>query len=293
LPPSKPADFFHDIIYGCEIIIQCDHMNITRAETNHTNLRILRQRITLDQEYGAKFEHIAGDRNSGADGLSHLEMSNEIPQSLLTEVYAIDELDRDNNPDFPLSMTLIKSEQDKDSKLQSLLNQERHKSNFGILTFGDHEVHTFNNKVWVPPSLQQRIFEWYHTNLRNPGVTRTLNSIGQTSGWKGMRTHVEAFIKSCDECQRHKIVGKPQYGILPLVPALKAKMPFKKVHVDCAAPLTVRVGSKASHDKIEYQIHVMSMVDAGSGWLELALIPTANSKSCAMQFDKQWLCHYP
>eukprot|EP00804_Cyclotella_cryptica_P021643 CCRYP_020648-RA/>CCRYP_020648-RA protein AED:0.79 eAED:0.49 QI:0/-1/0/1/-1/1/1/0/148 len=117
-------------------------------------------------------------------------MSDEIPPSLLTEVYAIDELDRDKNPDFPLAMTLIKSEQDKDTKLQSLLKQDRYKSNFGILTFGDHEVHTFNTKVWVPPSLQRRIIEWYHTNLRHPGVTRTLNSIGQTFGWKGMRTHV-------------------------------------------------------------------------------------------------------
>mgnify|MGYP006217509771 CR=1 FL=1 len=113
-------------------------------------------------------------------------MSNEIPLSLLTEVYAIDELDRNGNPDFPLSMTLLKSEQDKVAKLQSLLTQDCYKSNFGILTFGDHEVHTFNNKVWVPPNLQQQIIEWYHTNLCHPGVTRTLNSIGQTLGWKGI-----------------------------------------------------------------------------------------------------------
>ena len=124
-------------------------------ETKHTSLHVLHQRITLDQEYGTEFEHIAGERNTGADGLSHLTMSDEVPSSLLMEVYAIDELDRDNNPDFPLSMTLIRSEQDKDAKLQSLLNQEWYKSNFSILTFGDNEVHTFNNKVWVPPNLQQ------------------------------------------------------------------------------------------------------------------------------------------
>jgi hypothetical protein len=134
--------------------------------------------------------------------------------------------------------------------------------------------------------------EWYHTNLHHPGVACTLNLIGQTFGWKGMRTHVEAFVKSCNECQRHKIVGKPQYGILPLVSAFKVKMPYEKVHMDCAGPWTVCISSKASQDRIEYQIHVMLIVDAGSGWIELKLIPTANSKSCAMQFDKQWLCHY-
>jgi hypothetical protein len=70
-------------------------------------------------------------------------------------------------------------------------------------------------------------------------------------------------------------------------------MQFKKVHVDCAGPWIVRIGSKASKHKIEYPSHIMSMVDAGSRWLELALIPTANAKSCTTQFDKQWLCRYP
>ena len=35
------------------------------------------------------------------------------------------------------------------------------------------------------------------------------------------------------------------------------------------------------------------MVDAGTGLVELALIPTANSNSCATPFHKQWLCSYP
>lgn len=73
-------------------------------------------------------------------------MSDKIPPDLLTEIYIINELDRDINPDFPLSMPLIKAEQDKDTKLQSLLKHNHYKLSFGILTFGDHKVHTFNNK---------------------------------------------------------------------------------------------------------------------------------------------------
>ena len=88
-------------------------MNITRAETKHTSLCILPQQITLDREYGAKFEHIASERNTGTNGLSCLAMIDKIPPSLLMEVYAINELDRDNNPEFPILMTLIKSEQEK------------------------------------------------------------------------------------------------------------------------------------------------------------------------------------
>jgi hypothetical protein len=108
-----------------------------------------------------------------------------------------------------------------------------------------------------------------------------------------MRTQVEEHVKSCDECQRHKIVGKPNYGKLPLVPALRDKEPFEKVHVNCAGPWTVRVKDDLDSVESPYQIHILSMVDACSSWCELALIPTANSKSVAAQFDANWLCRYP
>ena len=107
-----------------------------------------------------------------------------------------------------------------------------------------------------------------------------------------MWIHGEAFFKSCDKCLHHKSVGKPQHGILPLMPALKAKIPLEKVYVHCAGPWTVQIRSNASKDKIEHRIQVMSMVDARTGWLELALIPSTNSRSYANQFDMQWLCCY-
>ena len=121
LAAHEACCFFHDIIYGCDIIIRCDHQNITNAETKHTNLCILCQCVTLDQDYGATFEHLAGELNAGADGLSRLEMLDKVPTAIVHDIYAIDELDRDANEDFPLAMTLLKSEQDQDEKLQELL----------------------------------------------------------------------------------------------------------------------------------------------------------------------------
>ena len=66
LVAHEACRFFHNIIYGCEILIGCDHKNITNAKTKHTNLRIFRQPITLDQDYRAKFEHLVRELNSGA-----------------------------------------------------------------------------------------------------------------------------------------------------------------------------------------------------------------------------------
>jgi hypothetical protein len=122
-------------------------------------------------------------------------------------------------------------------------------------------------------------------------VTQTISSIAAVFGWRGMHSQVEEFVKTCDECQRHKIVGKPKYGHLPLVPALRNKEPWEKVMVDSAGPWTVRIDTGLK--VVEVKIHVMSMVDSCTNWVELALIPTENSFDCAKQFDINWLCRYP
>ena len=78
-----------------------------------------------------------------------------------------------------------------------------------------------------------------------------------------------------------KIVGKLNYGILPLVPALHNKKPFEKVQLNCAGPWIVRVKDESSTQDIEYEIHILTMVDVCTNWTELALIPTAKSKTVA------------
>ena len=117
LAGHKACQFFHNIIYSCDILIQCDHKNITNIDTNLVNLCILCQQLTLDQDYGTKFEHLARNLNTGADGLSCLPMTDDLPPSLVSEIYAIDKLNQDTNLDFPLSMSLLKEEQHKDEKI--------------------------------------------------------------------------------------------------------------------------------------------------------------------------------
>ena len=113
----KACKHFHPIKYGCDVTIECDHTNITRAETQHANLCVLWQLIALDHVYQAKLEHIAGTSNTGADGLSRLHMYDTIPNILIQQIYVIDKLDRANNLDSPLSMEEIREEQNIDEKL--------------------------------------------------------------------------------------------------------------------------------------------------------------------------------
>lgn len=80
---------------------------------------------------------------------------------------------------------------------------------------------------------------------------------------------------------------------MPLVSALRDKDPFEKVHVDCTGPWTVHIKSDITGELSPYKIHILTMVDAAANWVELAMIPTANSRSCTKQFDLCWLCRYP
>jgi hypothetical protein len=47
---------------------------------------------------------------TGSNGFSPLEMTNRVPNDALLEIYAINELNRDINKDFPLAMTLLQAE---------------------------------------------------------------------------------------------------------------------------------------------------------------------------------------
>ena len=69
------------------------------------------------------FEHLASELNTGVDGLSHLEMTNQVRNDILGEIYATDELNPADKDDFPLSMMLLKTEQDNDENLQEMLRK--------------------------------------------------------------------------------------------------------------------------------------------------------------------------
>ena len=103
----------------------------------------------INQDYGAIFKHLAGELNTGAHGLSRLEMFDNCPNKIVQEIYAINELDCDENNNFPLAMSLIKSEQDRDEKIQSAINRSTYKSRIVKKTFINIIVHTLDDKIII------------------------------------------------------------------------------------------------------------------------------------------------
>ena len=213
-------------------------------------------------------------------------MDDLVPVEAFDHIMAISNLDREINEDFPLDMLQIRHAQAKDTVLLKHIQ-------IANINIDGQLVTTINDRVWVPKELQQRIVTWYHDNLQHAGVTRMVNTIGQTFAWKGLRTMVEKHVASCDSCQCNKQSNKKPYGKIPLTPALRNKGPWEKVQVDCCGPWTIRYKNEVTGRISNFSIHLLSMVDVCNGWPEFARIPSANSIATSKAFDKNWLCWYP
>ena len=129
--------------------------------------------------------------------------------------------------------------------------------------------------------------------MGHPGVTRTYNSIGSTFGWKGIKAQVEAYVNSCNSCQRNKIQGQKKYGKLPLVQALRDRVPWEKIQVDCAGPWTIRVRNSVTGEIVEHKIKILSVVELSTGWPEFAILANSTAQEAAIALDRCYFCRYP
>jgi hypothetical protein len=143
---------FKNIIHGCNVTVHTDHKNLTYSPTQCANARVERTMILLNEEFGVTIEHIKGKDNTGRDGLSRLAF---LDIALKTDaIFAIQDMERDENHMFPLDMHQILKEQVTDAKLQEKLKDEKKRDNFGTHQYDNIEVTTYKGKVWVPESFQ-------------------------------------------------------------------------------------------------------------------------------------------
>ena len=112
------------------------------------------------------------------------EFTENISLEHYAECFGVDKL---SNDIFPLDYTLIDKEQQKDPTLLKALKANL----YTIKAFcgGDDksiELICHNDKIVIPTSLRQRVVEWYHTYLLQPGLNRTEESICQHLAWPNL-----------------------------------------------------------------------------------------------------------
>jgi len=270
---------FRTILLGQKLKIFTDHKNLTFTKFNTE--RVMRWRMVLE-EYYPELIYLKGKHNIVADALSRLDL---IPDN------AEDYLAAQNNElpadIYPLQMSLLSHEQDKDSSIQNALqdcntNYIRKEVRGGSKR---HKVVFCNDKIVVPRSLRKRLIDWYHTTLMHPGINRTEQTIKMHFIWPRLHEDVKQLCKSCKICQLTKKT-KIKYGKLP--PKEAEVRPWDILCIDLIGPYTVKKGNKK-----EWKLSFLTMIDPATGWFEIVEIPNKKADEIANLLEQTWLVRYP
>ena len=177
----------------------------------------------LLEEYRPKVCHIAGELNLLADALSRLDFLEHAFDVLSTDsdskplVYeeknmllvntklellmplASERTMKDDR--FPLEPKVIAEYQMKSDSLV----KEHKLSASEVKDLSEKEldkvqiVH-FRGRLLIPMALKDRVLDWYHIIMCHPGVTVLYQTLKQNVYWKGIKSDVEAYCKTCHQC---------------------------------------------------------------------------------------------
>ena len=112
----------------------------------------------------------------------------------------------EKNKVYPLTLIEIADARRKDQELKAYLKKNAimpHKD-MGIHLIEDTKKLSKNGKVIIPTSLRQRAVKWYHHYLQHPGQICLEETMRSVMYWKGMRTTIWRYVKSCRSCQVNK-----------------------------------------------------------------------------------------
>jgi hypothetical protein len=120
-------------------------------------------------------------------------------------------------------------------------------------------------KLKIPTSLRHRAVSWYHHYLQHPGHSRLEEMMRSLMYWKGMRTTIRRYVKTCHSCQVNKRHSQ-KYGHLP--PKLFITTPWKALCVDLKGPYTLK-----GKDSSNIDFMCLTMIDPATSWFEIVELP--------------------
>ncbi len=120
----------------------------------------------------------------------------------------------DEEEKFPLTISKIGEEQQKDKALQQQIKLSKLVDQLIENTI----VLCKEGKLVIPKTLQHKAVAWYHHYLQHPGHTRLEDTLRAVMYWKGMRNLIRSHTKTCKTCQvnnlKSKSMGKSQLSKL-------------------------------------------------------------------------------
>ena len=293
---------FKGMLFGQEIEIYTDHINLTRDALGLTSDRVFRWRLLIE-EYGPKIMYIKGIDNTVADAISRLDYNPAMNRHADDEINSINKqvkwnnfLTLLNNYDtkssyethntnyktsysqvfinnmsddeiYPLTVAEIADAQRVDPKWKSFFKQEDPRGKIRKVIIDETDVLVKDkSRLVIPKVLQARALQWYHHYLQHPGETRLEETLVAVMYWPGLRADVRRHVKSCKRCQLGKR-RKRKYGHVPS--KIADQVPWQKVCVDLIGPYTV----KGRDGKI-MDFMCLTIIDPATGWFEIVELPT-------------------
>ena len=135
-----------------------------------------------------------------------------------------------------------------------------------------------NGKLLISTSLRHRAVSWYHHYLQHPGQLCLEETMRSMMYWKGMRTTIQRYIKSCRSCQVNKRHSQ-KYGHLP--PKLVITTPWKALCVDLIGPYTLK-----GKDGLSIDFMCLTMIDPATSWFEIVELPTVSQETTVPPMGK-------
>lgn len=177
---------FKNILFGYEVIVYTDHLNLTHETLLMSSDRVMRWRLLLE-EYGVKWKYIPGECNIMADILSRYPLlDTEDKEAVNAELFAMNI--KETEEKFPLDFLLIAENQQQELKSNSKFKKffKLKDKYFKTESIEGNKILTMNGKIYIPNNIRKRIINWYHYHLCHPGANRLQLTLAQTMYWPGM-----------------------------------------------------------------------------------------------------------
>lgn len=142
--------------------------------------------------------------------------------------------------------------------------------------------HVVIRQLAVPMSMRDQIMHDHHGELMgagHQGFDRTYSLIRQKYYWPRMYKELQAYIKSCDSCQKAK--GPHQQTTPPLTP-MPIESKFHRWHMDILELATTKQGYR----------YVLLMVDSLTRWMEAIPLKTQEASEVASVIYRDLICRY-
>ena len=110
------------------------------------------------------------------------------------------------------------------------------------------------------------------------GIDATYDRIKNKYYWKGMRKDIEAYVKSCNNCQRRgKPIGKHELNVI------KVKEPFYQMGIDIIGPLKITERNNR---------YIVTAMDYFTKWPEARALEKADAKEVARFIYEDIICRH-